>query len=118
RAKRVLAQPVAHLDSVLQETSFDAAVVMSHHLTSDAAYLAALAKSSIPYIGLLGPAPRRARLMADIGEAAAALKHRLHGPIGLDIGATTPESIALSIVSEVQAVLAGRSGRSFSETTD
>jgi len=118
RAKRVLSQPVAQIESVLRQTSFDAAVVMSHHLTSDAGYLAALAKSDIPYIGLLGPAPRRARLMSDIGESAAALKHRLHGPIGLDIGAATPETIALSIVSEIQAVLAGRSGRSFSETTD
>jgi xanthine/CO dehydrogenase XdhC/CoxF family maturation factor len=117
-AKRVISQPVGHIEQVLREMSFDAAVVMSHHLTSDAGYLAALARSSVPYVGLLGPAPRRARLMTDIGESAAALKHRLHGPIGLDIGAATPETIALSIVSEIQAVLAGRSGRSFSETTD
>jgi xanthine/CO dehydrogenase XdhC/CoxF family maturation factor len=34
--------------------------------------------------------------------------------VGLDIGATTPETIALAIVSEVQAVLAGRRGGSFS----
>jgi xanthine dehydrogenase accessory factor len=118
RAKRVICQPVARIDEVLRTRSFDAAVVMSHHLPSDAAYLAALSKSSVPYVGLLGPAPRRARLMSDIGEHGAALKHRLYGPIGLDIGATTPETIALSIVSEIQAVLAGRSGRSFSETTD
>ncbi len=118
RAKRVLSQPVAQVDTILRQTNFDAAVVMSHHLTSDAGYLAALANSNVPYVGLLGPAPRRARLMSDIGEQAAALKHRLHGPIGLDIGATSPETIALSIVSEIQAVLAGRSGRSFSETTD
>ena len=118
RAKRVLSQPVAQVDTTLRQTNFDAAVVMSHHLTSDAGYLAALANSNVPYVGLLGPAPRRARLMSDIGEQAAALKHRLHGPIGLDIGATSPETIALSIVSEIQAVLAGRSGRSFSETTD
>lgn len=118
RAKRVLSQPVAQIEPVLREMSFDAAIVMSHHLTSDAGYLAALAKSSIPYIGLLGPAPRRARLMSDIGEGAVGLKHRLHGPIGLDIGAASPETIALSIVSEIQAVLAGRSGRSFTETAE
>jgi xanthine dehydrogenase accessory factor len=117
RAKRVLAQPVAQLDSILERSRFDAAVVMSHHLPSDAAYLTALAKTSIPYIGLLGPAPRRARLMSDIGASADLLKGRLHGPIGLDLGATTPETIALSIVSEIQAVLAGRSGGSFSRLT-
>jgi xanthine dehydrogenase accessory factor len=118
RAKRVIAQPVPHIETVLAEHRFDAAVVMSHHLTSDASYLAALAHSTIPYIGLLGPAPRRARLMADIGAKADGLHDRLYGPIGLDIGAANPESIALAIVSEIQAVLAGRSGRSFSATTD
>lgn len=118
RAKRVIAQPVGQLEAHLQSARYDAAVVMSHHLTSDAGYLSALAHSAIPYVGLLGPAPRRARLMSDIGSRAEGFHGRLHGPIGLDIGATNPESIALAIVSEIQAVLAGRSGRSFSETTD
>jgi xanthine dehydrogenase accessory factor len=118
RAKRVIAQPVSQLDTHLQTSRYDAAVVMSHHLTSDAGYLSALAHSAIPYVGLLGPAPRRARLMSDIGSRAEGFHGRLHGPIGLDIGATSPETIALAIVSEIQAVLAGRSGRSFSETSD
>jgi len=38
------------------------------------------------------------------------LLNRLHAPVGLDIGASTPESIALSIVSEIQSALAGREG--------
>jgi xanthine dehydrogenase accessory factor len=118
RAKRVTAQPVSQLEEHLQSASYDAAVVMSHHLISDAGYLSALAHSAIPYVGLLGPAPRRARLMSDIGSRAEGFHGRLHGPIGLDIGATSPETIALAIISEIQAVLAGRSGRSFSETTD
>jgi len=118
QAKRVISQPVSELDAHLQTARYDAAVVMSHHLTSDAGYLAALAHSAIPYVGLLGPAPRRSRLMNDIGSRAEGFHGRLHGPIGLDIGATSPETIALAIVSEIQAVLAGRSGRSFSETTD
>jgi xanthine/CO dehydrogenase XdhC/CoxF family maturation factor len=87
-------------------------------LHSDQLYLAALAESTISYIGLLGPAPRRARLMSELKDRARALDGRLFGPIGLDIGAKTPESIALAIVSEVQAVLAGKSGRSFRETVD
>ena len=114
RAQRVSEQPAASLPQTLQRERFDAAVVMSHHLISDATYLAALADCAIPYIGLLGPAPRRARLMQDIGAQSSKLGSRLYGPIGLDIGARTPQSIALAIVSEIQAVLAGRSGRSFS----
>jgi xanthine/CO dehydrogenase XdhC/CoxF family maturation factor len=87
---------------------------MSHHLHSDQAYLDALAAhAAIPYIGLLGPAPRRARLMQELGEKSRGLEGRLHGPIGLDLGAKTPEAIALAIVAEIQAVLAGRPGGPF-----
>jgi len=115
RARRVSLRPSVELPQELQSQSFDAAVVMSHHLTSDQMYLAALADSSIPYVGLLGPAPRRIRLLSEIGEKAAALSGRLYGPIGLDIGARSPEAIALAIVAEIQAVMAGRAGGSFSK---
>lgn len=114
RARRVALSPAANLATELAASSYDAAVVMSHHLLSDQAYLAALADSTVPYVGLLGPAPRRARLMSEIGDKAAALSARLYGPVGLDIGANTPETIALAIVSEIQAVLARRPGGSFS----
>jgi xanthine dehydrogenase accessory factor len=114
RAQRVALNSAANLAAELQASSYDAAVVMSHHLLSDQAYLATLADSDVPYIGLLGPAPRRVRLMSEIGEKAAALASRLHGPIGLDIGAQSPETIALAIVSEIQAFLADRPGGSFS----
>jgi xanthine/CO dehydrogenase XdhC/CoxF family maturation factor len=114
RARSVELRPAGTLPDFLSGAEFDAAVVMSHHLTSDEAYLAALAESTIPYIGLLGPAPRRARLMNDIGERSTLFGNRLYGPIGLDIGAKTPETIALAIVAEIQAVLADRPGRSFS----
>lgn len=110
RAQRVALNPADRLAGELEREDFDAAVVMSHHLPSDLAYLEALSSSAIPYIGLLGPAARRMRLLSDLGERAAALEGRLRGPVGLDIGADTPESIALAIVSEIQAVLAGRTG--------
>lgn len=114
RAHEVKMNPASALPEVLANTPYDAAVVMSHHLTSDQLYLSALADSQVPYIGLLGPAPRRVRLMNEIGAKAERLGKRLYGPIGLDIGARTPETIALAIVSEIQAVLAGRAGGPFS----
>jgi xanthine dehydrogenase accessory factor len=116
RARRVALRIAADLPQELQAVQYDAAVVMSHHLLSDQAYLAALADSKIPYVGLLGPAPRRIRLTNEIGSKAAALKGRLYGPIGLDIGARSPESIALAIVAEIQAVMAGRGGGPFSKS--
>lgn len=115
RARRVVLKPSAELPRELRTGQYDAAVVMSHHLLSDQAYLAALADSSIPYVGLLGPAPRRIRLLHEIGDKAAKLSGRLYGPIGLDIGARSPETIALAIVAEIQAVMAGRDGGSFSK---
>ncbi len=89
---------------------FAAAIVMSHHLATDRSYLATLATSSIPYIGLLGPPGRRDRLLRELGTAAEGLVARLHGPAGLDIGADSPESIALSILAEIHARLHGKTG--------
>jgi xanthine/CO dehydrogenase XdhC/CoxF family maturation factor len=89
---------------------FDAAIVMSHHLPSDLIYLRALSSSSIPYLGLLGPATRREKLLGDLGGDAAGLNGRLRSPIGLDIGGRAPESVALSIVAEIHAQLHGAAG--------
>jgi xanthine/CO dehydrogenase XdhC/CoxF family maturation factor len=89
--------------------AFHAAVVMSHHLNSDVAYLRELAGAGVPdYVGLLGPAARRRRIALELGPAADALSARLRGPVGIDIGAVTPEGIALAIVTEIHAWLAGR----------
>jgi xanthine dehydrogenase accessory factor len=85
-----------------------AAVVMSHHFSSDLAYLGMLAHSDVPYIGLLGPAVRRERLLFQLGAESDRLAGRLRAPVGLNLGADTPESIALAIVAEIHAVLAGR----------
>lgn len=100
--------PADELAGALDLGRFDAAVVMSHHLVSDRSYLAQLADTAIGYIGLLGPAHRRVRLLGEIGAGAAKLEGRLHGPAGLDIGGRGPAPIALSIIAEIQKVLAGR----------
>lgn len=97
-------------DSLAGQVALDryaAAIVMSHHLATDRSYLRLLAGSAIPYVGLLGPGDRRKRLMEDLGAAGRSLAHRLHGPAGFDIGAAGPASIALSILAEIHAALAG-----------
>jgi xanthine dehydrogenase accessory factor len=94
--------------------SFTAAVVMSHHLPSDLEYLRALAASSVPYVGLLGPAIRREKLIGDLGSAAEALRWRLRAPVGLALGGRTPESIALAIVAEIHAFVHGADARPYS----
>lgn len=84
---------------------FSAAVIMSHHLNSDLAYLRVLAGTRLGYIGLLGPVARRDRLLADLGAEAAQLRARLRAPVGLPLGGRAPESIALAIIAEVHAFL-------------
>jgi xanthine/CO dehydrogenase XdhC/CoxF family maturation factor len=105
----VLAADARALASRVRLDSYHAVVVMSHHLPSDVAYLRALATDDAPdYVGLLGPAARRRRIALELGSGCGALLERLRGPVGIDIGAATPEAIALSIVSEIHACLAGR----------
>ena len=98
----VLARPET-LTGAVDLTGFVAAIVMSHHLPSDLAYLRVLAAGTIPYVGLLGPAIRRERLLADLGPDAAALRGRLHAPVGLPLGGRSPESIALAIIAQLHA---------------
>jgi xanthine/CO dehydrogenase XdhC/CoxF family maturation factor len=107
-AEKVLCLPAAALEENLELAGYDAAVVMSHHLASDRAYLEQLAATAMRYIGLLGPAARRDRLLSELGESAGTLAGRLRGPAGINIGGRGPAAIALSIVAEIQGVLQGR----------
>ena len=65
-----------------------------------------LADVDITFIGLLGPPARKERLLGELGDAGRKLGPRLHAPVGIDIGADTAESIAVSIAAEIQQVLA------------
>jgi xanthine dehydrogenase accessory factor len=100
----VLIEP-GRLVSALPLEDFTAIIVMSHHLPTDRQYLAQLASVDSAYVGVLGPPARRERLLADLGADAGQLATRLRGPVGLDIGADSPESIALSILAELQSAL-------------
>ena len=91
--------------------AIDAAVVMTHHLESDAEYLRQLSGRPLRYLGVLGPQARRRRL----SEMSGCDERSLHGPVGLDLGAELPASIALSIAAEVHAVLNRRDGHSLTE---
>jgi xanthine/CO dehydrogenase XdhC/CoxF family maturation factor len=88
---------------------FDAAVIMTHNFLYDLTLLSAVLPSRIPYVGLLGPKVRGEELLAQVETATPEQRARLHNPAGLDLGAETPEEIALSIIAEVQACLRGRS---------
>ena len=90
------------------------ALVMNHNFGRDLLALDRLLPLQLRYIGLLGPRKRYAELLARLSEYRPvdfdAGVTNLFAPAGLDIGSEAPEEIALSIVSEVAAVLSDRCG--------
>lgn len=87
------------------------AIVMAHHYETDKTNLGMLLGSHARYIGVLGPRARTTRMMSELGLGMMS-DSRVHAPVGLEIGAETPQEIALAIVSEVQSVLARAPGHS------
>lgn len=91
-----------------------AAVVLSHVFEQDRKVLSDFLESRAPYVGLLGSQSRAAKLLDAMATGGFVWKDdmlaRYYHPVGLDIGSGTPESIALSILAEAEAVLNGRSG--------
>ncbi|GAB3987645.1 XdhC family protein [Spirosoma daeguense] len=91
-----------------------AAVLMSHNFNYDRAVLQALLTTDTPYIGMLGPRKRFDKMRAEFEKVGYSYSEaqltRVHAPIGLDLGAETPDEIALSIISEIKAFFTNRSG--------
>ncbi len=86
-----------------------AIVLMTHSFAKDLQYLMALKDVDPAYFGLLGPASRREKLFDALLERHPDLSEEfltgIHGPAGLDIGAETPQEIAISVLSEILAVI-------------
>jgi xanthine dehydrogenase accessory factor len=96
--------------STLPPTAYAVVVTRGHRQDLDV--LRALAPRPLRYVGLIGSRAKVTRLYdALIAEGAATPDQlqRVHAPIGLDIGAVTPQEIAISIVAELVAVRRGRS---------
>jgi xanthine dehydrogenase accessory factor len=83
------------------------AVVMTHNYLDDLEILRSLLTVKSRYVGVLGSRQRTATLLNDL-EINSEHLQQLHAPIGLDIGAETPEEIAIAIVAEIQAVITDR----------
>jgi xanthine dehydrogenase accessory factor len=81
------------------------AVVKTHSFAHDREWMRQLLSGGVPYVGLLGPRARGAKILSEIGAAAGG---RVFSPVGLDLGAEGPEQVALSIVAELLAVHSSR----------
>jgi xanthine/CO dehydrogenase XdhC/CoxF family maturation factor len=90
-------------------------VILTHNYFHDLELLKWTLLSQAPYVGQIGPRTRTEELLAEIeneqGSLSVEVLAKLHAPVGLDLGAETPEEIALSVLSEILAVKSGRTGR-------
>jgi xanthine/CO dehydrogenase XdhC/CoxF family maturation factor len=77
---------------------------MNHDHNADRDCLGMLIGTKVRYIGVLGPRSRTTRMLNEL-YLVAQDDPRLHAPIGLEIGAETPQEIALAMVAEIQSVL-------------
>jgi xanthine dehydrogenase accessory factor len=107
----IVAWPQEALEQVRPDHA-TAVVVLTHDEKFDIPALVGTLATDAFYVGALGSRRnqelRRERLLeAGVGEDALG---RIHGPAGLDIGAHTPAETAVSMLSEILAVRAGRSG--------
>jgi xanthine/CO dehydrogenase XdhC/CoxF family maturation factor len=110
---------LGHPPEVLQGLPFDprsAALVISHVYEKDREAVAALLQQPLGYLGLQGNRGRSTKLLKELQEGGQVLsdaqRRIMHFPAGLDLGAESPEVIALSMLAEVQATLSGHPGGS------
>jgi xanthine dehydrogenase accessory factor len=88
---------------------FSYVVVITHDAKLDNPALLAALRSPAPYVGALGSRRTHDRRVTALREAGVTEEEisRIHAPIGLDIGARTPEEIALATMAEIVAVRNG-----------
>jgi len=118
-----------HVDKVTASQSENAAkvpldpwtvaVVMSHRYRDDVELVKALLPRELTYVGLLGPKVRSERILHEVEKQGLKITEemleRLHGPVGLDLGGQGPETIALSVLAEIQTHFSQRDARPLRE---
>ncbi|WP_428667651.1 XdhC family protein [Runella sp.] len=91
-----------------------AIILMSHDFKTDKYNLPKVLKTKAAYIGMLGPRVRSEKILDELSQEGIEISQtdleRIHAPVGLDIGAISPEEIALSIIAEIRAVFSDRNG--------
>ncbi len=103
------------LEAVLPLDAECYAVVMNHNFADDQAYVRALMKTPVAYVGLLGPRQRTERILRNLAAEGPMDEGRVYGPVGLDIGTDGAEQVALAVIAEILAVRSGRRARSLRE---
>ncbi|MEO9947352.1 XdhC family protein [Paraglaciecola sp.] len=114
KANQIIREPFDNLSNASWLSEIDAALILTHNIKLDATALKLLQVSRAKYIGLLGPIHRTDRVLAHVAMDRDDLCKPLANPVGLRLGGELPESIALSMLSEVHAALEQTDGLSIS----
>jgi xanthine dehydrogenase accessory factor len=91
-----------------------AAVVIASHGRDEEQVLVDALQANVSYVGLVASRKRGESVLGTI-DVCASMKSRVHTPAGLDIGARTPEEVALSILAEIISTRPRQSGRPVGE---
>ncbi|SFB96570.1 XdhC family protein [Pseudoalteromonas denitrificans] len=105
KAHQIIYDNYEKLDSHHAILHADAIVIMHHNIEFDAKALILASNSGAKYVGLLGPKHRTEKVFKQANITSNVFKNQLANPIGLDLGGELPESIALSILSQIHAKL-------------
>ncbi|PYL02022.1 MAG: hypothetical protein DME32_07765 [Verrucomicrobia bacterium] len=99
----------------IEPDEWTVAIVKSHNYGRDFVSLSKLLPLNLRYVGLIGPRKRRDQLLTELLELGVTINAGFFAPAGLDLGAETPEEIALAIIAEIQCVLRKSSAGSLRE---
>ena len=108
-ANKIIVDSPTNAVSELQTDNRSAVVLMTHNYHYDKEMLCLLLNSPCAYIGNLGPKKKFKRMLSEMNLQGIAVNQeqleKIFAPIGLDLGAETPEEVALSIIAEIKGVI-------------
>ncbi len=100
---------------------YTAIVLMTHDFNWDKKMLKTIGVGEACYIGMLGPRKRSKKMQAELKKEGVSIDllsgRNFYSPVGLDIGAESPEEIALAISAEIISVFRNRKGSSLRDRT-
>ncbi len=110
-AREIIVGDVAEELNNFSLTPWCHVVIVTRGHEQDGVALAAVIRSPARYLGMIGSRTKKAKVYADLLEQGIEqeLLDRVHAPIGLNIGAETPEEIAVAIMAEIISI--GRDGK-------
>ncbi|YAF95585.1 MAG: XdhC family protein [Nodularia sp. CChRGM 3473] len=112
-ASQILAQPINSIQEIVQKIPNLYVALVTRGYLQDLEALQILANLQLQYIGMVG-SEKRVRTVYKKLQLTPEFLQQIYAPIGLDIGALTPEEIAVSICAELIKVRRGGTGTSLS----